>query len=77
MRSAIAAGARHMFATANLLADGVKPDIAIYSDDWFEGREEIELLQDVIAQGLEETSESITEGEVSSELMAAVRDSST
>lgn len=73
MRSAIAASARHMFATANLLADGVKPDIAIYSDDYFKGREEIELLQDVIQQGLDEANGNIAEGEVSSELMAAVR----
>jgi hypothetical protein len=75
MRSAVAQAARHMFATAQLLADGVKPDIAIFSDDWFSGREEIELLQDVIQQGLDEAGEAVTEGEVSSELMAAVRDS--
>lgn len=75
MRKSVAAAARHMFATANLLADGQKPDIAIYSDDYFAGRSEIELLEDVIQQGLEETAETVTEGEVSSELMAAVRDS--
>jgi hypothetical protein len=44
MRKAIAAGARHIMATASLLADGVKPDIAIFSDDWFAGKEEINLL---------------------------------
>lgn len=72
MRTACAAAARHMFATANLLADGTKPEIAIYSDDWFAGKEEISLLQDVIAKGLEETGDNIAEGEVSSELMKAV-----
>lgn len=75
MRKAIAAGARHIMATASLLADGVKPDIAIFSDDWFAGKEEINLLEDVIQQGLNETTDTIPEGEVSSELMAAVRDS--
>ena len=75
MRTACAAAARHMFATANLLADGTKPEIAIFSDDWFAGKEEISLLEDVIQQGLDETAGAVTEGEVSSELMAAVRDS--
>lgn len=74
MQSACAAAARHMFATANLLADGTQPDIAIYSDDWFTGKKEISLLQDVIAQGKEELGDSLPEGEVSSELMKAVRD---
>jgi hypothetical protein len=75
MRTACAAAARHMFATANLLADGQKPEIAIFSDDWFAGKEEISLLEDVIQKGLDETSDTVSEGEVSSELMAAVRDS--
>lgn len=77
MRKACAAAARHVFATANLLADGVKPDIAIFSDDWFAGKEEISLMQDVIQQGLDETDGSAPKAEapVSSELMAAVRDS--
>lgn len=75
MRRAVAAAARHIFATAQLLADGTNPDIAIFSDDWFAGREEIKLLDDVIQQGLDEAGENIAEGEVSSELMSAVRDS--
>lgn len=75
MRKACAAAARHIHATANLLADGVKPDIAIYSDDWFAGREEIMLLEDVIQQGLDENPETSAESTISSELMAAVRDS--
>jgi hypothetical protein len=73
MRKACAAAARHVFATANLLADGVKPDIAIFSDDWFAGKEEISLMQDVIQQGLDETSAAQSgETTVSSELMQAV-----
>lgn len=75
MRSACAAAARHMFATANLLADGTKPEVAVWSDDWFAGKEEISLMQDVIQQGLDESGSELPEGEVSSELMAAVRDS--
>lgn len=72
MRSACAAAARHMFATANLLADGTKPDIVIFSDDWFAGKEEISLMQDVIAEGTAELGDAVPEGEVSSELMKAV-----
>lgn len=75
MRSSCAAAARHMYATAGLLADGVKPDIAIYSDDWFSGRQDIELLEDVIAKGLAETAGTAPEdeGAISSEMMDALK----
>ena len=75
MRSALQHAARHVYATAVLLADGVKPQVAVFSDDFFSGHEEIKLLEDVIQQGLDETGETAGSDSVSSELMAAMRDS--
>lgn len=74
MKKALAHAARHIYATAVLLADGVKPQVAVFSDDFFSGHEEIKLLDDVIQQGLDETNETPTE-EISSELMGAMRSS--
>jgi hypothetical protein len=34
---------KELLATARLLADGRKPDIAIQSDDMFEGRDKIDM----------------------------------
>jgi hypothetical protein len=72
MRKACAAAARHVYATASLLAEGVKPQISVYSDDYFAGHEEIKMLEDTIQQGLDSIGSDETS--VSSELMAAVRD---
>ncbi len=56
MRAALQHAARHVLATAGLIADsGVKPQIAIFSDDWFSGHDEIKLFDDIVAQGLAET----------------------
>lgn len=57
------AAARHLFTNASLLADGIKPQIAVYSDDWFAGHEEIKLLDDLIGEGKTMTG---TDEEVSS-----------
>lgn len=73
MRKALQHAARHVFATAVLLADGIKPQVAVFSDDFFSGHEEIKLLEDVIQSGLDST-DLPDEAPVSSELMAAVRD---
>jgi hypothetical protein len=43
--------ARHLYTNASLLADGIKPQIAVYSDDWFAGHEEVKLLDDLINDG--------------------------
>lgn len=78
MRTALTSAARHVFATASLLADSVKPQIAIFSDDFFSGHEQIELLEDVIAQGvqqLEDAGVTQTEEPISAELVAAARSS--
>lgn len=77
MRKACAAAGRHVFATASLLADGIQPQISIYSDDYFAGHDEIKLMEDTIQQGLDATkgeSEESASGEISSELMRAVHD---
>lgn len=74
MRQACAAAARHVFATASLLADGVKPQVSVYSDDYFAGHDEIKLLDDTIQQG-KDFAGAGEEAPMSSELMNAVRDS--
>ena len=53
MRLACQQAAQHIFATANLLKDGQKPQIAVFSDDFYSGREEIELISSTIQAGLE------------------------
>ncbi len=76
MRKALQHAARHVYATAVLLADGIKPQVAVFSDDFFSGHEEIKLMDDVIQQGLDETVETAPEGgdTISSELLSAARD---
>lgn len=73
MRQAMQQAARHVYATATLLADGVKPQIAIFSDDFFTGHESIELLDDTISQGLAQIGGPDEDSGVSSELAAAVK----
>lgn len=76
MRKAAAHAARHMHAIASLLADnGVKPQVSAFSDDWFSGQEEINLLEDIIAQGLTETDGSGEQTEaIDPELIRAMAD---
>jgi len=39
--------AKHMLATSMLLCNGQSPEVAIDSEDFFEGREQIELADDI------------------------------
>lgn len=71
MRQAMQQAARHVYATATLIADGVKPQIALFSDDFFTGHEQIELLEDTISQGVQAIDNGEPEEEISSELLAA------
>jgi hypothetical protein len=71
MRTALQAAARNIYATAVLLADGVKPQIAIFSDDFFDGHEIISLLQDTVAQGVAAIASEEPEEGVSDELLQA------
>lgn len=74
MRTALQAAARHVYATATLLADAVKPQIAIFSDDFFAGHEQITLLEDTIQAGKDQIGGE-KETPVSDELLGAMRDS--
>lgn len=76
MRTALQVAARHMFATASLLADGVKPQIAMFSEDFFDGHAEIALIEDTIQQGIDELAaagDTSVDTGVSSEQLAACR----
>jgi hypothetical protein len=65
--------ARHAFATAQLLSDSPKTtQIAIFSDDFFSGHEEIKLLDDTIQQGLDQIEETSGAETLSSDLIGAM-----
>lgn len=71
MKKAMQQAARHVYATATLLADGVKPRAAVFSDDFFTGHEEIALLDDTITKGIEAINATDEVEHVSPELLAA------
>jgi hypothetical protein len=75
LKQVLQQAARHAFATAMLISDNPKSTrVAIFSDDFFTGHQEIALLEDVIQQGLDATGETTSGSEsISSELMAAVQ----
>lgn len=73
VRQIVLQSAKHLNALALLLHDGVKPDIAAYGDDWFAGRQDINLLEDVIQQGLDQ-SPSTTVGDIDQDLMKAMQE---
>jgi len=73
MRTALQAAARHVYATAVLLADAVKPQVAIFSDDFFAGHESIVLMEDTIQAGKEQIGDT-KEDAPSDELVQAMRD---
>lgn len=65
--------ARHAYATAQLISDNPKTtQVAIFSDDFFSGHEEIKLLDDVIQQGLDSIGETSGSESLSSELVGAM-----
>jgi|SRR5712664_1276217 len=75
LKQVLQQAARHAYATAQLISDNPKStQIAIFSDDFFTGHEEIKLMEDVIQQGLDETGTATEADNVSSELMAAVNE---
>lgn len=74
LKQVLQQAARHAYATAMLISDNPKAtQIAIFSDDFFSGKEEIKLLDDVIQQGLDETGHATAADSVSDELMAALK----
>lgn len=77
MQEAVRRAGAHLLATANLICDsGTKPQIAGWADDYFDGHEEISILPDTIAQGLQQIGapEGDTMEGVSDELLAAVKE---
>src|ERR1700678_1805096 len=53
MKKVLQQVARHAYATAQLISDNSKlVQVAIFSDDFFSGHEDILLLDDTIAEGL-------------------------
>lgn len=72
MKQVLQQAARHAFATAQLISDNPKSTpIAIFSDDFFSGHEEIKLLDDTIQEGLDALGETSGSETISSELSAA------
>lgn len=70
---AVKRAAVHINATIALLADGQKPQVVAFSDDFFAGHTEINLLEDTIGKGMAEHAD-LQEGGVSEEMMQAMRD---
>lgn len=78
MQKAVIIAARHVLATASLLAEGVKPQIAVTGDDFFTGTQKIELFEDLIGQGkaamaATEGTEEVVEEKISDELLNALK----
>jgi hypothetical protein len=73
MKETLQACARHAYATAVLLNDGVKAQVAIFSDDFFSGHEEIMLLDDTIQKGIDAVGGADEADKPSSEMLAAMR----
>lgn len=68
MRKAWRAAAVHVYAQAGLLATGQKPQIALFSDDFYEGHEEIALLTDELGAAI--AKDDSPEVPISDEMMA-------
>jgi hypothetical protein len=74
LKQVLQQAARHAFATAQLISDNPKStQIAIFSDDFFSGHEEIKLLDDTIQEGLDAIGEESGTEEISSELAGAFK----
>jgi len=72
---AVRRAAVHINATIALLADGIKPQVVAFSDDFFAGHEDIALLEDKLGKALADHSEAAgEEAPVSDEIMQAMRD---
>lgn len=65
----------HINATIALLADGIKPQVVAFSDDFFAGHEDIALLEDKLGRALADHSDAVgEEAPVSDEMLQAMRD---
>ena len=71
MNTQLARQARHLLATATLLSDGQTPTIAAFSEDFFIGKAEIDLMLDAIGEGVKDMKPG--EDSVSQELLDAFK----
>ena len=71
MNMQLARQARHLLATATLLSDGQTPTIAAFSEDFFVGKAEIDLMLDAIGEGVKDMKAG--EDSVSQELLDAFK----
>ncbi len=71
MNMQLALQARHLLATATLLSDGQTPTIAAFSEDFFIGKAEIDLMLDAIGEGVKDMKAG--EDSVSQELLDAFK----
>lgn len=71
---AVRKAAAHINATLVLLSDGQKPQVVAYSDDFFAGHEDINVLGDPLGRALEAHGDQIEDGVVSDELLHAAQD---
>lgn len=71
---AVRKAAAHINATLVLLSDGQKPQVVAYSDDFFAGHEDINVLGDPLGDALVSHGDNVGEGEVSNELLQAAQD---
>lgn len=72
IKEAVRVAAVHIHATLALLADGQKPQVVAFSDDYFIGHEDISLMPDKLGTAMQEDTSQ--EAGVSDEMMQAVRD---
>jgi hypothetical protein len=74
MKKALQQAARHIYASANLLKDHIKPMIVVYSHDYFSGHHDIPLLEDDIeAVGNSLLSDEMKDEGVSKEMLDALK----
>jgi len=71
MKMQLARQARHLLATATLFSDGQTPTIAAFSEDFFIGKAEIDLMLDAIGEGVKDMKAG--EDSVSQELLDAFK----
>lgn len=60
-----------LHANTALLSDGQRPEVACFSDDFFHGREELDLHNDTLGKAIAEHSDKMDGGHVSDELLQA------
>lgn len=56
-----------------LLADSQRPEVVMFSDDFFEGYNKIKLHDDTLGKAIAEHGDKVGEGGISDELLAAAR----